>query len=153
MSERKSKHVILVVEDDEDDYYLISKTLEDTEFNCDIHWVKDGVEAMDYLLHRNEWQNPAKAPVPGLIFLDINMPKMNGLEVLQEMQNKAPLKNLLTIIFTSSKSEANIISAHNLGANSYIQKPSQMDQFAKGMQLILDYWFRWVKFPLETAEG
>ena len=85
MTENNSKHVILVVEDDEDDYFLISSTLKKTEFDCDVHWVKNGEEAMGYLLRQNEWQDPIKSPVPSLIFLDINLPKKNGFEVLQEM--------------------------------------------------------------------
>ncbi|MBL4664745.1 MAG: response regulator [Nitrospinaceae bacterium] len=153
MTENKNKYVILVVEDDEDDYFLIESTLKSTKFDCDVHWVKNGEEAMGYLLRQNEWQDPIKSPVPCLILLDINMPKMNGLEVLQEMQKNPALKNLLTIVLTSSKNKDNIVSAYDFGANSYVQKPSQFDQFIKGMQLILEYWFQWVKYPFHTTEG
>jgi CheY-like chemotaxis protein len=153
MTENNSKHIILIVEDDEDDYFLIASTLKSTEFDCDVRWVKNGEEAMSYLLRQNEWQDPIKSPVPCLILLDINMPKKNGLEVLQEMQQNPTLKNLLTVVLTSSRSNANIVSAYDLGANSYVQKPSQVDQFTKGMQLILEYWFQWVKYPFHPAEG
>jgi two-component system, response regulator len=153
MTKNNNKHVILVVEDDEDDYFLISSTLKSTEFHCDIHWVKNGEEAMSYLLRQNEWQDPIKSPIPSLILLDINLPKKNGLEVLQEIQQYPSLKDLLTIVLTSSKNKANIIAAYDFGANSYVQKPSQIDQFTKGMQLILEYWFHWVKYPFYPVEG
>ncbi len=153
MAEKKSEHVILVVEDDEDDYFLISSTLKSTEFDCDVHWVKNGEEAMSYLLRQNEWQDPKKSPVPCLIFLDINLPKKNGLEVLQEMQQNPALKNLLTVVLTSSKSKENIITAYDFGANSYIQKPSQINQFTKGLQLIMKYWFQLVEYPFRAVRN
>ncbi len=153
MAEDKNKHIILVVEDDEDDYFLISSTLESTEFDCDVHWVKNGEEAMGYLLRQNEWQDPTKSPVPSLILLDINLPKKNGLEVLQEIQQNPALKNLLTIVLTSSKTKANIVAAYDYGANSYVQKPSQIDQFTNGLQLIMKYWFQLVEFPFHPAKS
>ncbi len=153
MDENNGKYVILVVEDDEDDYFLISSTLDNTEFDCDVRWVKNGEEAMNYLLRQNEWQDPIKSPIPCLIFLDINLPKKNGLQVLQELKQNPALKNLLTIVLTSSKNKANIMAAYDFGANSYVQKPSQIGAFKKGMQLTLEYWFQWVKYPLNIAEG
>jgi CheY-like chemotaxis protein len=144
VTEHKNKHVILIVEDDEDDYFLITNSMQNSEFDCDVRWVKDGEEAMNYLLRQNEWQDPLKSPIPSLILLDINMPKKNGLEVLQEMKKNPALKNLFTVIFTSSKNKDNILSAYSLGANSYIQKPSQIEKFKTGIQMILEYWFRWV---------
>lgn len=153
MDKRKSKHVLLIVEDDEDDYFFITSTLKNTGLDCDVRWVKDGEEAMDYLLRQKEWQDPQKSPIPSLIILDINMPKKNGLEVLLEMKETSTLKNLFTIIFTSSKNKANIASAYDLGANSYIQKPSQLDEFTEGMHRILEYWFNWVEYPINVAEA
>jgi CheY-like chemotaxis protein len=153
MTENNSKHVILIVEDDEDDYFLISSTLKSTEFDCDVHWVKNGEEAMSYLLRQNEWQDPIKSPVPCLIFLDINLPKKNGFEVLQEMQQNPALKNLLTVVLTSSKNKDNIVTAYDFGANSYVQKPSQMVQLTKGLQLITKYWFQLVEYPFRTVRG
>ncbi|MFT4577259.1 MAG: CheY-like chemotaxis protein [Nitrospinales bacterium] len=153
MTENKGQHVILIVEDDEDDYFLISRTLKSTEFDCDVRWVKNGEEAMGYLLRQNEWQDPIKSPVPCLIFLDINMPKKNGLEVLQEMQQNSTLKHLLTVVFTSSNNKKNIVSAYDFGANSYIQKPSQIEQFTNGLQLIMKYWFQLVEYPFRTIRS
>jgi CheY-like chemotaxis protein len=151
VTEHKNKHVILIVEDDEDDYFLITNSMQNSEFDCDVRWVKDGEEAMNYLLRQNEWQDPLKSPIPSLILLDINMPKKNGLEVLQEMKKNPALKNLFTVIFTSSKNKDNILSAYSLGANSYIQKPSQIEKFKTGIQMILEYWFRWVEYPYNTV--
>ena len=156
MIQNNNKYVILVVEDDEDDeddYFMISSILKQTEFDCDVHWAKNGEEAMRYLLRQNEWQDPIKSPVPCLIFLDINMPRKNGLEVLQEMQQNPELKNLLTVVFTSSKNKTNIVTAYDLGANSYVQKPSQISQFTNGLQLIMKYWFQLVEYLFRTVEG
>ena len=139
------------MEDGEDDYFLISSTLKSTEFDCNIRWVKNGEEAMSYLLRQNEWQDPMKSPVPGLILLDINLPKKNGLEVLQEMQQNPALKDLLTVVLTSSANKANIVTAYDFGANSYIQKPSQIKQFTNGLQLIMKYWFQLVEYPFRAV--
>jgi CheY-like chemotaxis protein len=121
MTEHKSKHVILVE------------------------------EAMSHLLRQNEWQDPMKFPVPGLILLDINLPKKNGLEVLQEMQQNPALKDLLTVVLTSSANKANIVTAYDFGANSYIQKPSQINQFTNGLHLIMKYWFQFVEYPFRAV--
>ena len=153
MTESNSKHVILVVEDDEDDYFLISSTLDNTDFDCDVGWVKNGEEAMNYLLRQNQWQDPIESPIPSLIFLDINLHKKNGFEVLQEMQQNPSLKNLLTVVLTSSKNKANINTAYDFGANSHVQKPSQISQFTNGLQLIMKYWFQLVEYPFRTVEG
>lgn len=153
MDKQKRKHVLLIVEDDEDDYFFITRTLEKSEFDCDVRWVKDGEDAMNYLLRQKDWKDPQKSPIPSLILLDINMPKKNGLEVLMEMRELPSLKNLFTIIFTSSTNKANIISAYDLGANSYFQKPSQIEEFMEGINNILEYWFKWVEYPFNVADG
>ena len=106
---------------------------------------------MSHLLRQNEWQDPMKFPVPGLILLDINLPKKNGLEVLQEMQQNPALKDLLTVVLTSSANKANIVTAYDFGANSYIQKPSQINQFTNGLHLIMKYWFQFVEYPFRAV--
>ncbi|MBC8283906.1 MAG: response regulator [Nitrospinae bacterium] len=153
MTEPRNKHLLLIVEDDEDDYFLITQILKKTEIACEVRWAKDGEEAMNYLLRQKEWQESSNSPRPSLILLDINMPKKNGLEVLQDLQKHPTLKNLFTIVFTSSKNEDNIILAYNHGANSYIQKPSEIEQLTKKVQTILDYWLQWVEPPFNLAEG
>ncbi|PIR01544.1 MAG: two-component system response regulator [Nitrospinae bacterium CG11_big_fil_rev_8_21_14_0_20_45_15] len=154
MIDSNKKHIVLVVEDDADDFFLISRILKtvDFKFKFDIIWVKDGLEAMDYLLRREKWQDPALSPLPSLILLDINMPKKNGLEVLKEIKTHETLKNLITIIFTSSKNELNIVLSYELGANSYIHKSSEIDQLEKKIKLLFSYWLEVAELPSRASD-
>ena len=106
---------------------------------------------MSHLVRQNEWQDSMKSPVPGLILLDINLPKKNGLELLQEIQQSPALKDLLTVVLTSSANKANIVTAYDFRANYYIQKPSQIKQFTNGLHLIMKYWFQFIEYPFRAV--
>ncbi len=155
MTDTSKQPVVLIVEDDADDFFFISRVLENikSKFKFDAIWVKDGLEAMDYLLRRGKWENPEKSPLPSLVLLDINMPKKNGLEVLKEMNEHENLKNLITIIFTSSRNELNVVLSYELGANSYIYKSSEIDKLGKKLELLFSYWFGIVELPSHTKEN
>ena len=137
MPEEKRK--ILFVDDDSFLRKVYDAELSEQKF--DVVLAVDGQDGLD----------KAHSEDPDLIILDMIMPKKNGLEVLQEMKKNPALKNLFTVIFTSSKNKDNILSAYSLGANSYIQKPSQIEKFKTGIQMILEYWFRWVEYPYNTV--
>ncbi len=132
MDKLKPKHTILVAEDNEDDYLLMRDAIEENELHAELEWVKDGVELMTRL---------QAAPYPELIILDLKMPRKNGIEALQEIKADPKLKLIPIIIFSTSNSETDIKACYELGANSYIQKPTGFVLFAETMQTIYDYWF------------
>ncbi len=131
MDKLKPKHRILVAEDNEDDYLLMRDAVEENVLHAELEWVKDGVELMARL---------QRAPYPELIILDLKMPRKNGIEALQEIKADPKLKLIPIIVFSTSNSETDIKACYELGANSYIQKPTGFVLFAETMQTIYDYW-------------
>ena len=139
--------VILLAEDDEDDYILIKKGLRKAKLSNEIRWVKDGVELMDYLRHTNAYEDISTSPRPCLILLDLNMPRMDGREALKEIKNDESLKTIPTVVLTTSKAEEDIIDTYNLGVNSYVRKPVRFEDFARAISVLGQYWFELVELP------
>ena len=131
---------LLIAEDDEDDYLFIREALKDISINIKDNWVKDGEELMEYLLGKGDYQHPSKPQTPNIIFLDINMPKKNGLEALQEIKSDPALKNILVIILTASISINDINNAHENGANSYLIKSSDVNDLNNSIKSAIEYW-------------
>jgi len=140
---------ILLAEDDEDDSVLIRNTLKESRVVNDIHWVKNGEELMDYLLRQGAYENPKKSPKPCLILLDLNMPKKNGREALQEIKAHPVLHSIPVVILTTSQADEDIIRSYNLGANSYIRKPVSFSDFVETIKTLGKYWFEIVELPAE----
>lgn len=105
---------------------------------------EDGVEALDFLFNRGRFSN---APRPDLILLDLNLPKKDGREVLDEIKNHPSLKHIPVVILTTSNTEQDIIKTYSLHANCYITKPVDLDQFIKVVRTIEDFWLSIVKLP------
>ncbi|QSE98827.1 response regulator [Fulvivirga lutea] len=129
---------ILLVEDREEDGELALMGLESLVNN--IKWVKDGAEALDFLFGRGMYEGRSINEQPRLILLDINLPKVNGLEVLKEIRSNPITKAIPVTILTTSKDEKDIYEAYNLGVNSYISKPVSFDQFSKTVKEVGMYW-------------
>lgn len=148
--DRKGKPiVILLAEDDEDDYLLIKDALKESRLVNDIYWVKDGEELMDYLLRQGEYEDARKSPRPYLILLDLNMPKKDGREALKEIKAHPALRHIPVVILTTSKSEEDILRSYDLGVNSYIRKPVQFNEFVETVKTLGKYWFEIVELPVE----
>jgi CheY-like chemotaxis protein len=139
--------VILLIEDDKGDQELTRRSLEKAKVKNDLFIVEDGEEALDYLLHRGMYTAPAKSPRPDLVLLDLNLPKIDGRKVLEEIRNTPDLKRLIVVILTTSKQEEDIIRSYDMGVNSYITKPVDFQQFAKVVQEVGHYWFQVVVLP------
>jgi len=137
---------ILIAEDDEDDYALISDAFKLSQNNCQISWVRDGEELMDFLDSSDEHDNSNKEK-PALIFLDLNMPKKDGREALQEIKSHQKHKNIPVIVLTTSQAKVDIEMIYNLGANSFIQKPFKYADFRTMMENCFKYWIHTVKLP------
>jgi len=137
---------ILLVEDNAGDHRLTQEALREGKVYNNLHWAKDGVEALDFLHRRGKH---AKAPRPDLILLDLNMPRKNGQEVLAEIKADDNLKFIPVVILTTSKSSDDISKAYGLHANCYISKPVDFDEFTAVVQTIQDFWFSVVTLPPE----
>ncbi len=135
---------ILLIEDNPGDGRLMQEALKDGKVKNNLHIIDDGVEATDFLFKRNKYSN---APRPDLIILDLNLPKMNGQEVLAEIKADPGLKSIPVIVLTISKAEEDIIRSYNLHANCFLNKPINLNKFFEVVKSIEDFWLTIVKLP------
>ena len=136
---------ILVVEDNNEDYETTVRALRTVGVQRAICRCEDGDEALDYLFHRGQYADPALAPRPAIVLLDLNMPGTDGFEVLDSMKQDDDLKIIPIIILTTSSSERDIEVCYKTGANSYIQKPVDLDGFIETVKRLKEYWLETVK--------
>jgi CheY-like chemotaxis protein len=145
--ENKNSSIILIADDDADDRLLIKEAFEESEWKNPLHFVQDGVELLDYLFRRDKFSDLAGEPLPDLILLDLNMPRKNGIEALEEIKSEERLKSIPIIVFTTSKAEEDILRSYNLGVNSFITKPVSFDLLVELTKSLAKYWFEIVKLP------
>jgi len=131
---------ILLVEDNEDHIELTLRALKNNNLINDIHVVKDGQEALDFIYHRGKYQDTERYPRPGLILLDIHLPKVNGLEVLETLKKDPGLKSIPVIMLTTSSRDEEIVKSYAGGANSYVTKPVDFEEFVKKIKYMKLYW-------------
>jgi CheY-like chemotaxis protein len=141
---------VLLVEDSPGDVRLTKEAFRDANSSIHLHVVSDGVEAMAFL--RREGDH-GRAPRPDLILLDLNLPKMDGREVLANIKQDAGLKTIPTVILTTSEAEADILKSYQLQANCYLTKPAQLDAFESLVKSINDFWLTKVKLPQQRQSG
>ena len=139
---------ILLVEDNEDDIVIIQEVFADMELTTIINTVRDGEEALAYLRREGKYK---MARVPDVVLLDINMPKNNGFEVLEEMKKDPRLQSLPVIMLTTSHREEDVVRSYEMGACSYIQKPVDLDRFKKLVKQFEHYWTGVSRIP-ESGE-
>ncbi len=135
---------ILLVEDSKSDAYLTCETLSTSKIAHQIHWVKNGVEAIDFLQQEGDY---TKAPRPDLILLDLNLPKKNGREVLVHIKKDEDLKTIPTIVLTTSVDERDILGSYQLQPSYYLVKPLDLDDFMAVIQSLDLFWLTAVTFP------
>ncbi len=148
MKGRHTTITILMAEDDEDDRMLVREALTESRLTHDLHTVTDGEELMDYLKWRGKYADKNIAPRPGLILLDLNMPRKDGREALKEIKADIQLRKIPIVVLTTSKAEEDIHSTYDLGANSFIIKPTTFASLVEVMRTIGKYWFEIVELPL-----
>lgn len=141
--------VILMADDDDDDYLLTEKALKQSKLLNTLCRVHDGEELMDYLNQRGEFADKAACARPGVILLDLNMPKKDGREALKEIKSDPELRDIPVVVFTTSKAEEDIYKSYQLGVNSFITKPVTFDGLIKVMQTLGRYWFEIVELPVQ----
>lgn len=147
MNVLKKPITILIADDDPDDRMLALEALNENHLTNNIYFVEDGEELLDYLHHRGQYTDVASAPRPGMILLDLNMPRMDGRESIREIKSTAELRDIPVVILTTSKSEEDIARTYNLGANSYITKPVTFEGLVEVMRGLRRYWFEIVELP------
>ncbi|MDQ6993577.1 MAG: response regulator [Mariprofundus sp.] len=140
---------ILMADDDPDDRLLVEDAFEEVQLKNSIDFVKDGVELMDYLFQRGAYSSLAGSPPPGLILLDLNMPKKDGRQALREIKEDAKLRLIPVVILTTSQADEDILRSYDLGANSFIVKPVTFDKLVDIIRKVTNYWFQIVRRPGE----
>ena len=131
---------ILLVEDNPDHAQFALKALAEHNAVGRTIWVKDGQEALDYLHRRNRWADAALSPRPGLILLDIQLPKVSGHEVLRDVKSSVALRSIPVIMLTTSDQRDEVLATYRAGANSYVTKPVQLGQYVAQIKALKDYW-------------
>ena len=139
--------VLLLVEDNPADQNLTKRSIKKHMLNCDLRIVADGESAMDYLRHHGVYVSLDDSPKPDIIVLDLNMPKMDGRQVIQEMKSNPELANIPIIVFTTSSYKKDISESYKLGCNSFITKPANAHEFMNVIKEICSYWFNLVTLP------
>jgi CheY-like chemotaxis protein len=144
---------ILMADDDREDCRLSQEALNDARLLNEMRFVYDGEELMDYLRERGEYANGGRAsPEPGVILLDLNMPKMDGREALAEIKGDPALRSIPVVVLTTSKAEEDILRSYDLGANSFITKPVTFAGLVEVMQGLSRYWFEIVALPIDVQQ-
>ena len=147
MNEHDKTTVILMAEDDADDRLLVQDALTESAWRGDLRFVQNGEDLLDYLFRRGPYAPPAEAPRPGLILLDLNLPRKDGREALREIKADSILRRIPVIVMTTSKADTDIAALYDLGANSFISKPAQFDALVNVMKSVRQYWFKTVELP------
>jgi CheY-like chemotaxis protein len=141
---------ILIADDDEEDRALAREALTEARLANDLRFVRDGEELMDYLRCQGAYAAPAVAPRPGLLLLDIKMPKMDGFECLRQIRADPVLRQIPVVVLTTSRAEEDIYRSYDLGVNSFVSKPVTFDGLVDAMRTIGRYWFEIVALPPEV---
>jgi CheY-like chemotaxis protein len=142
---------ILLADDDEDDRLMTRDALRDARLHNDLKMVIDGVELLAYLRRQGVFADPDSSPRPGLILLDLNMPRMDGREALAAIKNDPGLRSIPVVVLTTSKAEEDVLRSYDLGVNSFITKPVTFLGLVEVMKVFTRYWLEIVDLPLEEG--
>ncbi|MEN0036898.1 MAG: response regulator [Cellvibrio sp.] len=139
--------IILMADDDADDRLLAQEAMHESRVLNDLHFVEDGVQLLNYLRGDGDYHDRTRYPMPGLILLDLNMPKMDGREALAQIKADPRLRRIPVVILTTSKAEEDKMKGYDLGAASYITKPVTFDALVELMRTLGKYWVQFVELP------
>ncbi|HLJ95598.1 MAG TPA: response regulator [Gemmataceae bacterium] len=144
---------ILMAEDDPDDRQMTKEAFDESHVANDLRFVENGVELMNYLKRRGKYRDPAVSPRPGVILLDLNLPKKDGREALKEIKADPKLRNIRVIVLTTSKADEDIDHIYSLSAASYITKPASFTALVEIIKTLGKYWLEIVELPSEVQGG
>lgn len=142
---------ILLVEDNPDDVEITTRALAKSRIGNGLAVVRDGQEALDYLRREGDYGGNPDLPRPDLVLLDINLPRVNGLEVLARIRSDKAIARLPVIMLTASSQEEDIVRSYDAGANSFIQKPVEFEKFVHALEVIGEYWLVVARLPPKAA--
>ena len=142
---------IVVADDDADDRMLIEEALEESSLANPVDFCVDGIDLLEYLRREGQWTNLKGQPLPGLILLDLNMPRMDGRKALTEIKGDPALRRIPVVVLTTSKAEEDIVKTYDLGVNSFISKPVTFEGLAEVVSTLKHYWLEIVALPPEAA--
>ncbi|MFY9643109.1 MAG: response regulator [Rhodomicrobium sp.] len=148
---QQSKQPFLIVDDSPEDTEAMLRAFKKSGLANPIYRCADGDEALDFLRQSGRYGTPGAAPRPGVILLDLNMPGTDGREVLAEIKQDENLKQIPVVVLTTSSDERDIEKCYQAGANSYVVKPVNLDNFMRSIQLLTDYWFEIVILPKQDT--
>jgi CheY-like chemotaxis protein len=151
MTNQAKPITVLMADDDADDRLMAREAFEESRIANDLRFVTDGEELMDYLHQRGKYADPASCPRPGLILLDLNMPRKDGREALAEIKNDPNLRHIRVVILTTSKAEEDIYRTYHLTAASYITKPVTFAGLVDVIKTLGKYWLEIVELPGEES--
>ncbi len=151
MSPSRKPITILLADDDEEDLVMTQEALQQSRLGNDLRLAYDGEQLMDYLLRRGQYADPADSPVPGLILLDLNMPRKDGREALTEIKANPDIRTIPVIVLTTSRTEEDVFRSYDLGVSSFITKPVTFEGLVNAMRVLSQYWFEIVELPTGTA--
>ena len=149
-NQRIKNATILLVEDDPGDQELTRRALEDDVVHTDLRIVNDGKEALDYLRREGAFTDPDTSPRPDLILLDLNMPRIDGRQVLEQVREDPDISRIPVIALTTSDEEEDVLRSYDLGCKSFIKKPVEIDTFIDTIRELQHYWFELVTLPAEN---
>jgi CheY-like chemotaxis protein len=138
---------ILLADDDEDDRLMTREALLDARLHNDLRSVIDGVDLLEYLRNEGRWADKTEAPRPGLILLDLNMPRMDGREALAEIKSDPQLRSIPVVVLTTSRADEDVVRSYDLGVNSFITKPVTFQGLVDAMKVFSRYWLEIVDLP------
>lgn len=147
MKDERQNIVILMADDDADDRFLAREAFQEARVRNELRFVADGEELMAYLRREGPYADPESSPRPGLILLDLNMPRKDGREALEEIKGDPGLRRIPIVVLTTSKSEMDLLKSYDLGANSFIVKPVTFDQLVDIIGNLNRYWIEIVELP------
>ncbi|MCG5060603.1 MAG: response regulator [Limnoraphis sp. WC205] len=142
-----NNYCILLVEDDANDILFVQRAFRQANLTNALHIVKDGDQAIDYLIGNNEYANRDLYPIPVLILLDLKLPRLSGLEVLEWIKKHPSLRRIPVVVLTSSKENIDVNRAYDIGANSYLVKPVKFETLTQMIEIIDAYWLKLNQYP------
>lgn len=148
----KESILILMADDDEDDRLMAKEALDEARLINEMDFVEDGVDLIDYLYRRGKYEKLKDKPLPGLILLDLNMPRKDGREALKEIKADRKLQLIPIVVLTTSKAEEDVLRTYDLGVSSFITKPVTFEGLVEIMKNLTKYWFDIVTLPPEAGE-
>ncbi|HYE59530.1 MAG TPA: response regulator [Rhodothermales bacterium] len=142
--------VILLADDDPDDRAFTIRALRQNRLANDVRTVEDGEELMDYLHRRGNYTGDGAAPRPDVILLDLNMPRKDGREALEEIKQDPQLRKIPVVVLTTSEAEQDILQTYDLGVNAFVTKPVTFEGLVNAIRVMSDFWFEIVRLPPQT---